>query len=149
MDWYRNLRTVLLVKDKLPYLEQPNPTLPVLPAGQATPLDVLATHQAWLKASQEIARLMLMTMDPEIQKTLEHLGVYDMLKELETLCTTGKSGTASNRTRIPHVQTRKRIVYELLHSQNEELHRQTGMSWSCHDSKPCFKLDHCLSEKGI
>ncbi|GJS81204.1 hypothetical protein Tco_0747745 [Tanacetum coccineum] len=84
MDWYRNLRIVLLVEDKLPYLEQPIPTLPVPPAGQATPLDVLATHQAWLKASKEIAGLMLMTMDPEIQKTLEHLGAYDMLKELET-----------------------------------------------------------------
>ncbi|GJV47884.1 zinc finger, CCHC-type containing protein [Tanacetum coccineum] len=28
---------------------------------------------------------MLMTMDPEIQKTLEHLGAYDMLNELKTL----------------------------------------------------------------
>ncbi|GJY11206.1 retrotransposon protein, putative, ty1-copia subclass [Tanacetum coccineum] len=28
---------------------------------------------------------MLMTIDPEIQKTLEHLGTYDMLKELKTL----------------------------------------------------------------
>nr|GEX71095.1 retrotransposon protein, putative, Ty1-copia subclass [Tanacetum cinerariifolium] len=29
---------------------------------------------------------MLMTMDPDIQKNLEQLGVYDMLKELKTLC---------------------------------------------------------------
>ncbi|GJZ33925.1 zinc finger, CCHC-type containing protein [Tanacetum coccineum] len=28
---------------------------------------------------------MLMTMDPDIQKNLEHLGIYDMLKELKTL----------------------------------------------------------------
>ncbi|GJY98511.1 retrotransposon protein, putative, ty1-copia subclass [Tanacetum coccineum] len=28
---------------------------------------------------------MLMTMDPDIQKNLEHLGAYDMLKELKTL----------------------------------------------------------------
>nr|GEV20477.1 zinc finger, CCHC-type [Tanacetum cinerariifolium] len=28
---------------------------------------------------------MLMTMDPEIQKTLEHLGAYDMLQDLKTL----------------------------------------------------------------
>ncbi|GJX50103.1 hypothetical protein Tco_0276948 [Tanacetum coccineum] len=34
---------------------------------------------------KEIVGLMLMTMDPEIQKTLEHLGAYDMLKELKTL----------------------------------------------------------------
>ncbi|GJZ84577.1 hypothetical protein Tco_0649916 [Tanacetum coccineum] len=48
---------------------------------QANPL---TTHQAWVKAQKEIARLMLMTMDPEIQKTLKHLGAYDMLNELKT-----------------------------------------------------------------
>ncbi|GJW59445.1 hypothetical protein Tco_0108780 [Tanacetum coccineum] len=62
MDWYRNLRIVLSVEDKLPYLEQP----------------------ILVKASKEIVGLMLMTMDPEIQKTLDHLGTYDMLKELKT-----------------------------------------------------------------
>ncbi|GJX13903.1 hypothetical protein Tco_0205661 [Tanacetum coccineum] len=85
MDWYRNLRIVLSVKDKLPYLEQPIPTLPVPLAGQVTHPDVIATYQAWVKASKEIVGLMLITMDPEIQKTLEHLGAYDMLKELKTL----------------------------------------------------------------
>nr|GEW39217.1 hypothetical protein [Tanacetum cinerariifolium] len=85
MDWYRNLRIVLSVEDKLPYLEQPIPALPVLPAGQVTPSDVLAAHSAWVKASKKIDGLMLMTMNPEIQKTMEHLGAYDMLKELKML----------------------------------------------------------------
>ncbi|GJZ73979.1 zinc finger, CCHC-type containing protein [Tanacetum coccineum] len=64
MEWYRNIRIVLSVEDKLPFLEQPIPALP---------------------ASKEIAGLMLMTMDPDIQKNLKHLGAYDMLKELKTL----------------------------------------------------------------
>ncbi|GKC45653.1 zinc finger, CCHC-type containing protein, partial [Tanacetum coccineum] len=85
MDWYRNLRIVLSVEDKLPYLEQPIPTMTVLPTGQVIPPDVLNTHTAWVKASKEIVGLMLMTIDPEIQKTLEHLGAFDMLKELKTL----------------------------------------------------------------
>ncbi|GJV08627.1 hypothetical protein Tco_1346283 [Tanacetum coccineum] len=34
MDWYRNLRIVLSVEDKLPFLEQPIPAMPVPPAGQ-------------------------------------------------------------------------------------------------------------------
>ncbi|GJX64924.1 hypothetical protein Tco_0299267 [Tanacetum coccineum] len=38
-----------------------------------------------VKASKEIVGLMLMTMDPDIQKNLEQLGAYDMLKELKTL----------------------------------------------------------------
>ncbi|GJZ21559.1 retrotransposon protein, putative, ty1-copia subclass [Tanacetum coccineum] len=85
MEWYRNLRIVLSVEDKLPFLEQPIPAMPVPPAGQVLPPDVLNTHTAWVKASKEIAGLMLMTMDPDIQKNLEHLGAYDMLKELKTL----------------------------------------------------------------
>ncbi|GKC95171.1 hypothetical protein Tco_1160613 [Tanacetum coccineum] len=58
-------------------LEQPIPTLPVPPAGQANPSDVVTTHQAWVKAQKEI--------DGLIQKNLEHLIAYDMLKELKTL----------------------------------------------------------------
>ncbi|GJX35416.1 hypothetical protein Tco_0246973 [Tanacetum coccineum] len=85
LEWYRNLRIVLSTEDKLPFLEQSIPALPVPPQGQANPPDVITTHQAWVKAQKEIVRLMLMTMDPEIQKTLEHLGAYDMLKELKTL----------------------------------------------------------------
>ncbi|GKA21089.1 hypothetical protein Tco_0701078 [Tanacetum coccineum] len=85
IDWYRNLRIVLSVEDKLPFLEQPVPAMPVPPAGQVLHPDVLATHSAWVKASKEIVGLMLMTMDPDIQKNLEQLGAYDMLKELKTL----------------------------------------------------------------
>ncbi|GKC28561.1 hypothetical protein Tco_1035855 [Tanacetum coccineum] len=57
--------------------------MPVPPAGQVLPLDVLNTHSTWVKASKEIAGLMLITMDPDIQKNLEQLGAYDMLKELK------------------------------------------------------------------
>nr|GEU38533.1 hypothetical protein [Tanacetum cinerariifolium] len=85
MEWYRNLRIVLSTQDKLPCLEQPIPTLPVPPERQANPSDVVTTHQAWVKAQKKIVGLMLMTMDPNIQKNLEHLGAYDMLKKLKTL----------------------------------------------------------------
>nr|GEV21897.1 zinc finger, CCHC-type [Tanacetum cinerariifolium] len=85
MEWYHNLSFVLYTEDKLPFLEQPIHVLPVPHQGQSNPPDVIATHQAWVKAQNEIVRLMLMTMDPEIQKTLEHLGAYDVLNELKTL----------------------------------------------------------------
>ncbi|GJZ32747.1 hypothetical protein Tco_0578183 [Tanacetum coccineum] len=85
MEWYRNLRIVLSVEDKLPFLEQPIPALPVPAKGQVLPPDVLHTHSAWVKAAKEIVGLMLMTMDRDIQKNLEHLGAYDILKELKTL----------------------------------------------------------------
>nr|GFB15636.1 zinc finger, CCHC-type [Tanacetum cinerariifolium] len=85
IDWYRNLRILLSVEDKLPFLEQPIPAMPVPLAGQVLPPDVLATHSAWVKASKKIAGLMLMSMDPYIQKNLEQLGAYDILKELKML----------------------------------------------------------------
>nr|GEV99550.1 zinc finger, CCHC-type [Tanacetum cinerariifolium] len=34
MDWYHNLRIVLSVEDKLPFLKQPIPAMPVPPARQ-------------------------------------------------------------------------------------------------------------------
>ncbi|GJX97227.1 hypothetical protein Tco_0353025 [Tanacetum coccineum] len=80
MKWYRNLWIVLSTEDKLPFLEQPIPTLPVPPEGQVNPPDVVTTHQAWVKAQKEIVGLMLMTMDPDIQKNLEHLDAYDSLR---------------------------------------------------------------------
>nr|GEX47924.1 zinc finger, CCHC-type [Tanacetum cinerariifolium]GEZ93416.1 zinc finger, CCHC-type [Tanacetum cinerariifolium]GFA47957.1 zinc finger, CCHC-type [Tanacetum cinerariifolium] len=85
MELYRNLRIVLSTEDNLPFLEQPMPVLPVPPLGQANPPDVIATHQAWVKAQKEIDGLMLITMDLEIQMTLEHLGAYDMLQKLKML----------------------------------------------------------------
>nr|GEW38585.1 zinc finger, CCHC-type [Tanacetum cinerariifolium] len=78
-------KIVLSVEDKLPFLEQPIPDMPVPPVGQVLPPDVLNTHTAWVKDSKEIAGLMLMTMDLDIQKNLEYLGAYDMLKELKML----------------------------------------------------------------
>ncbi|GKC36066.1 hypothetical protein Tco_1048450 [Tanacetum coccineum] len=84
IDWYRNLRIVLSVEDKLPFLEQPIPSMPVPPARKVLPPDVIATHTTWVKTSKKIAGLMLMIIVPDIQKNLEQLGAYDMLKELKT-----------------------------------------------------------------
>ncbi|GJR67013.1 zinc finger, CCHC-type containing protein [Tanacetum coccineum] len=85
IDWYRQLRIVLSIEDKLNYLEQPLPPAPVAPAGQHVAPEILAAHTAWVKGSKEIAGLMLMTMEPEIQRNLENLHANDMLKELKTL----------------------------------------------------------------
>nr|GEX35050.1 zinc finger, CCHC-type [Tanacetum cinerariifolium] len=44
-----------------------------------------AAHNVWIKGSKEIAGLMLMTMEPEIQQNLETLYAHEMLLELKTL----------------------------------------------------------------
>ncbi|GJS67478.1 retrotransposon protein, putative, ty1-copia subclass [Tanacetum coccineum] len=53
----------------------------VAPAGQQVAPEILAAHTAWVKGSKEIAGLMLMTMEPEIQRNLETLHANDMLKK--------------------------------------------------------------------
>ncbi|GJV31575.1 zinc finger, CCHC-type containing protein [Tanacetum coccineum] len=49
------------------------------------PRKSLQAHTAGVKGSKEIDGLMLMTMEPEIQRNLENLHANDMLKELKTL----------------------------------------------------------------
>nr|GEY45625.1 zinc finger, CCHC-type [Tanacetum cinerariifolium] len=85
IDWYRLLRIVLSIKDKLNYLEQPIPPSLVAPAGQHVALEILAAHTAWIKGPKEIAGLMLMIIEPEIQQNLENLHAHEMLLELKTL----------------------------------------------------------------
>ncbi|GJZ47635.1 hypothetical protein Tco_0601467 [Tanacetum coccineum] len=106
-EWYRNLRIVISIEDKLPFVEQPIPAMPVPPARQVLPPDVLNTHNAWVKASKEIAGLMLMTMDPDIQKNLEQLGAYDMPKEL-------KMFYIDNLERLGHAMTQNLSVSLIL-----------------------------------
>nr|GEV51027.1 hypothetical protein [Tanacetum cinerariifolium] len=83
IDWYRQLRIVLSIKDKLNYLEKPIPPAHVEPAGQHVAPEILAAHTAWIKGSKEIAGLMLMTIEPEIQQDLENLHDHEMLLELK------------------------------------------------------------------
>ncbi|GJY73140.1 hypothetical protein Tco_0477571 [Tanacetum coccineum] len=85
IDWYRQLRIVLSIDDKLNYLEQPLPPAPVAPAGQQVAPEILAAHTPWVKGKKEIVGLMLMTMELEIQRNLENLHANDMLKELKAL----------------------------------------------------------------
>ncbi|GJX09072.1 zinc finger, CCHC-type containing protein [Tanacetum coccineum] len=86
IDWYRQLRLVLSTEDKEKYLEQPIPAAPVAAApDQPISPQALATYNEWVKNQKEIAVMMLLTMDLEIQRNLAHLGANDMLKELKAL----------------------------------------------------------------
>nr|GEZ46796.1 hypothetical protein [Tanacetum cinerariifolium] len=58
IDWYRQLRIVLSIEDKLNCLEQPIPPAPVAPAGQQVAPEILAAHNAWIKGLKEIVGLM-------------------------------------------------------------------------------------------
>nr|GFA05637.1 hypothetical protein [Tanacetum cinerariifolium] len=83
INWYRQLRIMLSIEDKLNYLEKPIPPVPVATVGQQVAPEILTAHTAWVKRSKEIDGLMLMTMEPEIQRNLESLHAHEMLKEQE------------------------------------------------------------------
>nr|GEY51938.1 zinc finger, CCHC-type [Tanacetum cinerariifolium] len=85
IDWYQQLRIVLSIEDKLNYLEQPITHAAVALEGQQVAPKIFAAHTAWIKGSNKIAGLMLMTMEPEIQRNLENLHAHEMLLELKTL----------------------------------------------------------------
>ncbi|GJT67227.1 zinc finger, CCHC-type containing protein [Tanacetum coccineum] len=108
IDWYRQLRIVLSIEDKLNYLEQPLPPAPVAPAGQHVAPEILAAHTAWVKGSKEIVGLMLMTMEPEIQRNLENLHANDMLKELKALFAQQAEQELLQTTRDFHAVNRKK-----------------------------------------
>nr|GEU64988.1 zinc finger, CCHC-type [Tanacetum cinerariifolium] len=61
------------VEDKLNYFEHPIHAAPVLANGQQVPSKAFAAHTAWVKGFKEIDGLMLMTMEPDIQRNLENL----------------------------------------------------------------------------
>ncbi|GJZ10437.1 hypothetical protein Tco_0545196 [Tanacetum coccineum] len=51
--------------------KQMDPSFDCAPEGQQVAPEIIAAHTAWIKRSKEIAGLMLMTMEPEIQRNLE------------------------------------------------------------------------------
>ncbi|GJZ47955.1 retrotransposon protein, putative, ty1-copia subclass [Tanacetum coccineum] len=87
IDWYRQLRLVLSTEDKENYLEHPIPAAPVAQPGQQVPPEALAAHAAWVKGQKEVAVLMLLTMDLDIQHNLVSSCAYDMLPTVEAIGT--------------------------------------------------------------
>ncbi|GJT14327.1 hypothetical protein Tco_0861369 [Tanacetum coccineum] len=81
MERYRNLRTVLRSEGKLVHLEQSLIPLPCHVASQAARDAFNASYDA----QNEVACLMLGSMSPELQRTLENYKTYDMIQELRTM----------------------------------------------------------------
>nr|GFA17554.1 zinc finger, CCHC-type [Tanacetum cinerariifolium] len=77
IDWYRQLRIVLPIEDKLNYLEQQIPSAPVALAGQQVAPEILAAHTAWIKGSKEIAGLMLMDLGKKINELHAMLKLHE------------------------------------------------------------------------
>nr|GEW24688.1 hypothetical protein [Tanacetum cinerariifolium] len=58
IDWYRQLKIVISIEDKLNYIKQPISPAPVAPAGQQVAPEIPAVYNASIKGSKNIAGLM-------------------------------------------------------------------------------------------
>ncbi|KAI3735241.1 hypothetical protein L6452_14733 [Arctium lappa] len=79
--WYRNLRIVLKAEKKLYVLEQQIPEEPNSSAPR-TERDTFKKHD---EDALDVSCLMLITMEPELQKQHENMGAFDMIEHLKLL----------------------------------------------------------------
>ncbi|GJY08093.1 hypothetical protein Tco_0375147 [Tanacetum coccineum] len=81
-NWYRNIRIVLRYEKKLKFVEQPiGPT----PDPETADPDTIDKYYETVNLEQEVACLMLSSMSPDLQRTLDKYNAYDMMKELKTM----------------------------------------------------------------
>nr|GEV11933.1 retrotransposon protein, putative, Ty1-copia subclass [Tanacetum cinerariifolium] len=81
-NWYRNLRNVLRYEKKMKFVEQP---IGPAPDPKTADPDTIDKYYESVNLEQEVACLMLSSMSPALQRTLEKYNAYDMLKELKTM----------------------------------------------------------------
>ena len=81
VKWYRQLRMVLDAEDKLKYVDQPLPTVPPYNA----PTCVRDSFAQEFKQQESVGRLMLCSMNHEIQEGLRGLNAYDILHKLKAM----------------------------------------------------------------
>ncbi|GKF73347.1 hypothetical protein Tco_0219679, partial [Tanacetum coccineum] len=81
-NWYRNLRIVLRYEKKMKFVEQPNGPAPDPETAEP---DTIGKYYESVNLEQDVACLMLSSMSPDLQRTLEKYNAYDMMKELKTM----------------------------------------------------------------
>lgn len=78
--WHRNLRIVLRQERKLHILDDP---VPEQPADEA-PLAQISAYKKYCDEAEDVACLMLATMSPELQETLQDKTASVMIEHLKT-----------------------------------------------------------------
>ncbi|GJW55554.1 hypothetical protein Tco_0099639 [Tanacetum coccineum] len=81
-NWYHDLRIVLRYEKKLKFLEQP---IGPAPDPETADPDTIDKYYETVNIEQEVACLMLSSMSPNLQRTLEKYNAFDMMKEQKTM----------------------------------------------------------------
>ncbi|GJU24854.1 zinc finger, CCHC-type containing protein [Tanacetum coccineum] len=74
--------TTIRYKKKIKFVEQP---IGPAPDPETTNLDTIDKYYESVNLEQEVACLMLSSMSPHLQRTLEKYNAYDMIKKLKTM----------------------------------------------------------------
>ncbi|GKF70194.1 hypothetical protein Tco_0203251, partial [Tanacetum coccineum] len=77
-----NLRIVLRYEKNIKFVKQP---IRPAPDPETADLDTIDKYYETVNLKQEVACIMLSSMSPDLQRTLEEYNAYDMLKELKTM----------------------------------------------------------------
>ncbi|GJY55064.1 retrotransposon protein, putative, ty1-copia subclass [Tanacetum coccineum] len=83
IDWYRQLRLVLLTEDKENYIEHHISVAPVAQPGQQVPPTALAAHAAWVKGQKEVAELKAMFSKQAEQELLQTVREFHTCRQEE------------------------------------------------------------------
>nr|GEU97022.1 hypothetical protein [Tanacetum cinerariifolium] len=81
-NWYRKLSIVLRYEKNIKFVEQP---IRPAPDPETADLDTIDKYYKTVNLEQEVAYLMLLSMSPDLQRTLEKYNAYDLMKELKTM----------------------------------------------------------------
>ncbi|GJS85540.1 hypothetical protein Tco_0752081 [Tanacetum coccineum] len=147
-NWYRNLRIVLRYEKKIKFMEQP--TGPAPNPETADP-DTIDKYYETVNLEQEVACLMLSSMSPDLQRTLEKYNAYDMLKELKTMSLLKMKSYLDTLERLGYVMPNELGVSLILNSLNKD-YDQFVQNYNMHSIGKTIAELHAmlkLHEKGI
>ncbi|GKA68845.1 zinc finger, CCHC-type containing protein, partial [Tanacetum coccineum] len=81
-NWYRNLRIVLRYEKKMKFVEQP---IGPAPDPKTADPDTIDKYYKSANLEEEAACLILSSMSPDLQRTLEKYNAFDMMNKLKTM----------------------------------------------------------------
>ncbi|GJT46782.1 retrotransposon protein, putative, ty1-copia subclass [Tanacetum coccineum] len=145
---YRNLTIVLKYEKKIKFVEQPTGPAPY---PETTDPDTIENYYETVNLEQEVACIMLSSMSPDLQRTLEKYNAYDMLKELKTMFEEQMKSYLDILERLGYAMPHEHGVSLILNSLNKD-YDLFVQNYNMHSMRKTIAELHAmlkLHEKGI
>ncbi|GKC51048.1 zinc finger, CCHC-type containing protein [Tanacetum coccineum] len=142
------LRIVLRYEKKLSFVEQP---MAPTPNPKTADQETIDKYYESVNVEQEVACLMLSSMSPYLQRTLENFNAYDMLKELKTCSKSRQNRNCLKQLKHSMLANKRMVNCLILNSLNKD-YEQFVQNYNMHSmGKTIAELHDMLKlhEKGI